>query len=204
VNAPSLHAALVALAAGDVVGIPTDTVYGLAGGVWSRDLGRARAVADRMRTGTVWINDWHFFHDLAPFGGYKQSGVGREMGHLGLAEYTEVKHVHVGVEANPDAKAGHRMMVLRGRSLSYQYEPRTRVLSGPGSLARLYAELGAMGKERALVVTDEGVVKAGLLTRLREVLGLDGEVERHVPRALVAREDELHLTLLARVAVAQV
>ncbi len=82
-----------------------------------------------------------------------------------------MKHVHVGVEANPDAKMGHRMLVLRGRSLSYQYEPRTRVLSGPGSLARLYSELGAMGKERALVITDEGVVKAGLLTRLREVLG---------------------------------
>ena len=146
----------------EAIAIANDSDFGLAGGVWSRDLERARSVANRMRTGTVWINDWHFFHDLAPFGGYKQSGVGREMGHLGLAEYTEVKHVHVGVEANPDAKAGHRMLVARGRSLSYQYEPRTRVLSGPGSLARLYAELGALGKERALVVTDEGVVKAGL------------------------------------------
>ena len=155
----------------EAIAIANDSDFGLAGGVWSRDLERARAVADRLRTGTVWINDWHFFSDLAPFGGYKQSGVGREMGYLGLAEYTEVKHVHVGVEANPDAKVGHRVLVARGRSLSYQYEPRTRVLSGPGSLARLYAELAALGKSRALVVTDEGVVKAGLLTRLREVLG---------------------------------
>jgi aldehyde dehydrogenase (NAD+) len=155
----------------EAVAIANDSEFGLAGGVWSRDLERARSIANRMRTGTVWINDWHFFHDMAPFGGYKQSGIGREMGHLGLAEYTEVKHVHVGVEANPDAKRGHAMLVARGRSLSYQYEPRTRVLSGPGSLARLHAELGSLGKERALVVTDAGVVAAGLLGRLREVLG---------------------------------
>jgi len=79
--------------------------------------------------------------------------------------------VHVGVEANPDAKRGHRMLVHGGRSISYQYEPRTRVLSGPGSIVKLYAELDAMGKRRALVVTDAGVVRAGLLARLREVLG---------------------------------
>jgi acyl-CoA reductase-like NAD-dependent aldehyde dehydrogenase/alcohol dehydrogenase class IV len=155
----------------EAVAIANDSDFGLAGGVWSRDLERAQAIAARLRTGTVWINDWHFFHDLAPFGGYKQSGIGREMGHLGLAEYTEVKHVHVGVEANPDAKVGHRMLVKRGPSQSYQYEPRTRVLSGPGSLMKLYAELDAANKHRAIVVTDAGVVGAGLLARLREVLG---------------------------------
>ncbi|HLK39399.1 MAG TPA: aldehyde dehydrogenase family protein [Polyangiaceae bacterium] len=155
----------------EAIAIANDSEFGLAGGVWSRDLPRAQSVAARMRTGTVWINDWHFFHDLAPFGGYKQSGIGREMGHFGLAEYTETKHVHVGVEANPDAKVGHRMLVKRSPSLTYQYEPRTRVLSGPGAVARLHAELEAMGKRRALVVTDSGVVGAGLLGRLREVLG---------------------------------
>jgi aldehyde dehydrogenase (NAD+) len=155
----------------EAVAIANDSLYGLAGGVWSRNLEHAQEVAARMRTGTVWINDWHFFHDMAPFGGYKQSGIGREMGHLGLAEYTEVKHVHVGVELNPDAKVGHRILVRRERSMSYQYQPRTRVLSGPGSLARLLAELEAMGKRRALVVTDAGIVAAGLLARLRDVLG---------------------------------
>jgi aldehyde dehydrogenase (NAD+) len=155
----------------EAIAIANDSEFGLAGGVWSRDLERAQSVAARIRTGTVWINDWHFFHDLAPFGGYKQSGVGREMGHHGLAEYTEVKHVHVGVEANPDAKTGHRMLVKRRPSQSYQYEPRTRVLSGPRSIARVYAEIDAMGRRRVLVVTDAGVVGAGLLARLREVLG---------------------------------
>ncbi len=152
------------------IALANDSDFGLAGGVWSRDLERAQSVANRLRTGTVWINDWHFFHDLAPFGGYKQSGIGREMGYHGLAEYTETKHVHVGVEVNPDAKV-HRSLVTRGRSLTYQYEPRTRVLSGPGSLTRLHAELDAMGKKRALVVTDAGVVAAGLLVKLRQVLG---------------------------------
>jgi aldehyde dehydrogenase (NAD+) len=155
----------------EAIAIANDSDFGLAGGVWSRDLERAQSIAARLRTGTVWINDWHFFHDMAPFGGYKQSGIGREMGHFGLAEYTEVKHVHVGVEANPDAKRGHRMLVSGGRSLSYQYEPRTRILSGPGSIVRLHAELDAMDKSRALVVTDAGVVGAGLLARLREALG---------------------------------
>jgi len=155
----------------EAIAIANDSDYGLAGGVWSRDLERAKAVASKLRTGTVWINDWHFFNDLAPFGGYKQSGIGREMGHFGLAEYTETKHVHVGVEGNPDAKRGHRMLVAGGRSISYNYEPRTRVLSGPGSIVKIYAELEAMGKRRALVVTDAGVVGAGLLSRLRDALG---------------------------------
>jgi acyl-CoA reductase-like NAD-dependent aldehyde dehydrogenase/alcohol dehydrogenase class IV len=155
----------------EAIAIANDSEFGLAGGVWSKNFERAQAVAAQLRTGTVWINDWHFFNDLAPFGGYKQSGIGREMGHLGLAEYTEVKHVHVGVEGNADAKPGHRMMVKRGASQSYQYEPRTRIVSGPGSLGRLFGELDAMGKKRVLVVTDPGVVGAGLLTRLREVLG---------------------------------
>ena len=90
----------------EAIAIANDSDFGLAGGVWSRDLERAQSVANRMRTGTVWINDWHFFHDLAPFGGYKQSGIGREMGHHGLAEYTEMKHVHVGRRGQPRREGG--------------------------------------------------------------------------------------------------
>jgi len=79
-----------------------DTIYGLAAGVWSRDVERAVKVANRIRAGTVWINDYHLISAEAPFGGYKQSGLGRELGTWGLAAYTEVKHIHVNL--SPDRK----------------------------------------------------------------------------------------------------
>jgi aldehyde dehydrogenase (NAD+) len=69
--------------------------YGLGGAVWSRDIQAAIEVAKRLRTGTVWINDHHLLNAVAPFGGYKQSGSGRELGVAGLHAYTEEKHIHV-------------------------------------------------------------------------------------------------------------
>jgi aldehyde dehydrogenase (NAD+) len=74
----------------DAVRIANDTIYGLAGGVWSGDPERAKRVARRLRTGQVEINGGKF-NPLAPFGGYKQSGNGRELGKYGLEEYLEVK-----------------------------------------------------------------------------------------------------------------
>ncbi len=79
----------------DAVAMANDTVYGLGGGVWSKNKDRALAVAKRLRAGTVWINEWHLISEKAPFGGYKQSGVGREFGLEGLREYTEAKHLHI-------------------------------------------------------------------------------------------------------------
>lgn len=76
----------------DAIRIANDTVYGLAGGVWSSDVERARRVARRMRTGQVDINGGSF-NMMAPFGGFKQSGNGREMGKYGLEEYLEVKSI---------------------------------------------------------------------------------------------------------------
>lgn len=72
-----------------------DSIYGLAGAVWSRDEDQAMAVARQLRAGTVWINEYHLISEKAPFGGYKQSGLGRELGLEGLKEYTEMKHIHV-------------------------------------------------------------------------------------------------------------
>jgi aldehyde dehydrogenase (NAD+) len=79
----------------EVIGRANRTIYGLAGGVWSRDTRQAIEIAKQLRTGTVWINDWHLLNPQAPFGGYKQSGIGREHGAYGLREYTEVKHIYV-------------------------------------------------------------------------------------------------------------
>jgi betaine-aldehyde dehydrogenase len=85
----------------EAVGIANDTIYGLAGAVWTQDAGRAQRVARRLRHGTVWINDYHPYVPQAEWGGYKQSGVGRELGPAGLNEYREVKHVWQNIRPRP-------------------------------------------------------------------------------------------------------
>jgi acyl-CoA reductase-like NAD-dependent aldehyde dehydrogenase len=77
----------------EAIKIANDSIYGLGGGVWSKDSARANAVAAGMRTGTVWINDYHMITPTQPFGGYKQSGIGRELGDYGYNEYRQIKHV---------------------------------------------------------------------------------------------------------------
>jgi len=77
----------------EVIDKANNTVYGLAAGVWSRDIKKANKIASKLRAGTVWINCYNVFDPALPFGGYKQSGWGREMGHEVLEHYTEVKSV---------------------------------------------------------------------------------------------------------------
>jgi len=85
----------------DAVRIANDTHYGLAGAVFTSDASRAQRVANRLRHGTIWINDFHPYLPQAEWGGYKQSGFGRELGPTGLAEYTEAKHIYQNLRPAP-------------------------------------------------------------------------------------------------------
>ncbi|MCO4695409.1 aldehyde dehydrogenase family protein [Streptomyces sp. RO-S4] len=85
----------------EAVALANDTEYGLAGGVWTADPGRARRVAGRLRHGTVWINDFHPYLPQAEWGGFGKSGTGRELGPAGLAEYRETKHVYQNLAPTP-------------------------------------------------------------------------------------------------------
>ena len=79
----------------DAVAQGNETFYGLAAAVWTRDVGKALRVARALRAGTVWVNAYNLFDAALPFGGFKESGFGRELGQAGLDLYTEVKSVWV-------------------------------------------------------------------------------------------------------------
>jgi phenylacetaldehyde dehydrogenase len=77
----------------ELVSRANDNVYGLAAAIWTKDINKAHTLASEMRAGTVWINCYNIFDAALPFGGYKQSGWGREMGHEVLENYTETKAI---------------------------------------------------------------------------------------------------------------
>lgn len=82
----------------DLIHRANNTFYGLAAAVWSRDIGKAHLLADRVRAGTVWVNCYDVFDAAAPFGGFKMSGIGRELGEEGLKNYLETKTVTVALD----------------------------------------------------------------------------------------------------------
>ncbi len=77
--------------------LANNTIYGLAAGIWTKDVSKAHRVAREIRAGTIWINTYNFYDPAAPFGGYKASGYGRDLGRVALDGYTEVKTVWVGL-----------------------------------------------------------------------------------------------------------
>ncbi|KAI3600188.1 Betaine aldehyde dehydrogenase [Cupriavidus necator H850] len=81
----------------EVLRAANDTPYGLAGAVWTRDLDKANRMSRGLRFGTVWVNDYHPYFPEAPWGGYKASGIGRELARVGLDEYTELKHSYINL-----------------------------------------------------------------------------------------------------------
>ena len=81
----------------EIIARGNDSTYGLAAGIWTRDIAKAHRTAARLRAGTVWVNCYNIFDAALPFGGYKQSGWGREMGHEVLDLYTETKAVCLGL-----------------------------------------------------------------------------------------------------------
>ncbi|SDY32593.1 betaine-aldehyde dehydrogenase [Amycolatopsis xylanica] len=85
----------------EAVRLANDTHYGLAGGIFTNDASRAQRVAGRLRHGTVWINDYHPYLPQAEWGGFKQSGTGRELGPTGLGEYQEIKHIYQNLKPAP-------------------------------------------------------------------------------------------------------
>ncbi len=81
----------------EAAAIANGTIYGLVSAVWTRDIGVAHRMARAIKAGSVWINDYNCFDSASPFGGYKQSGFGREMGSHALESYTQVKSVWVSL-----------------------------------------------------------------------------------------------------------
>ncbi len=82
----------------EVVERANNTFYGLAAAVWTRDIKKAHRIAHSVRAGTVWVNCYDVFDAAAPFGGFKRSGIGRELGEKALDNYTELKTVTIALD----------------------------------------------------------------------------------------------------------
>ena len=154
----------------EAVAIANDSIYGLGGGVFSSNTARAERVARGVRTGTMWINNYHIFSDFCPFGGYKQSGVGRELGAAGLHEYTQVKRVHVNYLADRNSSMNFSLLSDNKRVEGFGYNCPTNVVAGHGALSSIYKEVTNLGCRRVLILTDPGVRKAGLADLVKNAL----------------------------------
>jgi aldehyde dehydrogenase (NAD+) len=183
----------------EAVAIANDSIYGLGGGVFSTNTARAENVARGVRTGTIWINNYHVFADYCPFGGYKQSGVGRELGLEGLREYTQVKRIHSAAIADHKSNMTFQLMSDYKKVDGFSYNCPTNVVAGHGALASINKAVADLGCSRAIIITDPGVNKAGLAELVKNALAdfcvgiydnvsSDPELETVDAATVVARE----------------
>jgi len=154
----------------EAIAIANDSIYGLGGGVFSTNTARAERIARGVRTGTMWINNYHIFSDFCPFGGYKQSGVGRELGAAGLHEYTQIKRVHVNYQADTHTNFNFALLRDDKKIAGFQYNCPTSVVAGHGALSSIFKEVPNLHCRRALILTDPGVRKAGLADLAKNAL----------------------------------
>src|SRR5699024_4126642 len=98
--------------------LANDSIYGLSGGIFTNDIAKAERCVKKMRMGTVWINDVNLYFPQAPWGGYKQSGIGGVLGKTGLEEYQETKHIFQNLNteaANRFLCLGHRFLINKDK-----------------------------------------------------------------------------------------
>ncbi len=94
----------------EAISIANDNDYGLSAGIWTEDVLLAQQISHRLKAGSIWINDWHMMRTDAPFGGYKQSGYGREFGRYSLDAYVETKTVSTAFERDLTKKSLYRLV----------------------------------------------------------------------------------------------
>ncbi|MCX6005456.1 MAG: aldehyde dehydrogenase family protein [Chloroflexi bacterium] len=154
----------------EAVAIANDSIYGLGGGVFSSNTARAERVARGVRTGTMWINNYHILADYCPFGGYKQSGVGREFGLTSFHEYTQVKRIHVNAMADAKTNMTFQLLSDYKKLDGFGYNCPTIVTAGHGALSSISKAIVDLGCKRALILTDPGVNQAGLAQLVKGAL----------------------------------
>jgi acyl-CoA reductase-like NAD-dependent aldehyde dehydrogenase/alcohol dehydrogenase class IV len=156
----------------EAIKIANDTPFGLAGGVFSKDMNLAEDLANKIKAGTIWINDWHNYGDLNPFGGYKQSGFGREWGAAGLEEYTQIKRI----EINPEAEKERCLLFnvvhkYPNPPKSFHFNNPTKLSAGAGFISSLPYEINLLNAKRAVIITDKGIRAAGLVDKVAKAMG---------------------------------